>query len=200
MELLDEISAKGYAIADVGSVEAYRELSRKFGDLWFEAEITLKEGRQYGAHNPRALDFHTDAPTANLVGWYAKVPGAPTLLKDLSEISIDEATVTSLRHVKCACPATDRKNFSHHPVFDSEGNKARFYYAPWFVQREKALPEHQAALVKFEKALLPITIQSVTLKPGQALYVDNGRMLHGRNAIPEDSKRLLIRHWVANLK
>lgn len=37
---------------------------------------------------------------------------------------------------------------------------------------------------------------SIRLKPGEALFVDNKVMFHGRNAIRPDSTRSLIRSYV----
>jgi alpha-ketoglutarate-dependent taurine dioxygenase len=58
---------------------------------------------------------------------------------------------------------------------------------------------HVDALYEFRRALSAEAKRSadeLRLKPGDALFIDNRRLLHGRRAIAHDSRRTLHRLWV----
>jgi len=114
----------------------------------------------------------------------------------MSGLTLDMTTLEILKGIKCACPAIDRRLFNHYPIFDHNDNGSRIYYAPWFVNRDGLLPQQVKALEVLDAAIKKLSIIEVQLAKGHALYVDNGRVLHGRGAVESDSKRHLVRHWI----
>jgi alpha-ketoglutarate-dependent taurine dioxygenase len=72
------------------------------------------------------------------------------------------------------------------------------FYVPWFVER----PDDEAGrdrLGRFGRLVYEAHRTSrleIRLERGQCLFIDNRRMLHGRGALPEDSRRHLVRLYL----
>ena len=83
-----------------------------------------------------------------------------------------------------------------HPMISKSDTDTRIFYQHWMVegildQQEKTAFQEYIAEVRNAKET------RILLSPGECLVVDNGRMLHGRDSLSEDSNRLLIRYWVS---
>jgi len=68
------------------------------------------------------------------------------------------------------------------------------FYAPWLVP--DAAPPVLRVLGESLRAEERFRVVEIRLEVGQTLIVDNHRMLHGRRALCEGSKRRLKRFWI----
>ena len=75
-----------------------------------------------------------------------------------------------------------------HPLL----KKGKFYYAPWLEDTNYS-NEQKKNLELFKTFLKEQKNIFIKLEKGDVLYVDNLSMIHGRNELSKDSKRLLYR-------
>ena len=71
----------------------------------------------------------------------------------------------------------------------------RVNYAPWLLP-EPLEGEQRDAVAAFREALAAAAAIRTRLHAGQCLFVDNWRVLHGRDPLNASSARLLKRAWV----
>jgi hypothetical protein len=74
----------------------------------------------------------------------------------------------------------------------------KVYYASWLLapdlgEAERKLAARFDACLAQKDAVSPIRIR---LEPGEMLFVDNHRVLHGRSKLPPDSRRHLVRLYL----
>jgi len=177
-----------------------------------EWQVRQRETRVVGPERPgvyqaAALDLHTDRPTASLLAWYCVEPnavGGATLLCDgrdlTNRFSVGELEELGKVQVGYTLrdPTTWEESFHLASLLSRRGDEWAIYFVPWLVQQPDDNPTRRL-LERFigyvrdkeENGLIP-----VRLERGQSLFIDNRRMLHGRGALPEDSRRHLVRVYI----
>ena len=175
-----------------------------------EAEERRRRSSETGrpvVYAPTELGFHTDRPTVDVIGWYCveqdAEDGAVHLLDtaDLGE-HFTAAEIAALGRVELGYfqrnALTGQEEACRAPLVTSGPRGHLLYYAPWLVQEgaggETALLARFAAYVerKRETALVRIRLQ-----PGEALFVDNHRLLHARGNLSPSSRRHIVRLYIA---
>lgn len=218
-KILSILESSGYVHIDCPiSFECFEHISQQIGPIKFRTNVAIDKNRNsvqqrkriINQHRPGVYDsgslwFHTDNPTINVVGWYClaqdQAKGA-TLLLDTSDVaehfSQHELETLSAINVSCAVPDSEIEEFFQAPLLSKNSRGYNVYYVPWLIfdSYEK---ERQDLIEKFSEYVKHkemTELISVRLAKGECLFLDNRRMLHGRYAIPENSKRHLIRFWV----
>jgi len=148
------------------------------------------------------LSYHTDSPLIDVLAWYCveqdAVDGTSALVDtaDLTTHFNDEeqAALSRLR-VRAMMRDDDGREFAREFPLFADG---KVYYAEWLLcenlgDAERALASRFADYIAQKDATAPIRIR---LKPGEMLFVDNHRILHGRSEIPADSRRHLVRFYI----
>lgn len=145
------------------------------------------------------MPFHTDHPDANIIAWYCVAQsayGGASVLVDTQEIisALDESQLRALNKVKVKVPAMEKKGISEiRSLFSAAG----VYYANWLLVDAKDSQQIKV-LNQFMDLVANAPKINIQLQPGQALIVNNNRMLHGREAFQNTStERHLIRYWVS---
>jgi hypothetical protein len=148
------------------------------------------------------LSYHTDTPLADMLAWYCgeqdAVDGSSALV-DTGDVArhFDAAELAAMERVRVRSLVREeagREIVREYPLL-AEG---KVYYAPWLLSPDLDKPERELAaffedyLAK-KDATAPIRIR---LKPGEMLFIDNHRVLHGRNELPPDSRRHLVRLYI----
>ncbi len=137
-----------------------------------------------------------------MLAWYCvaqdAVDGTSALI-DTGDVTqhfdADDLAVMSRIRVRAMMrDAENREIVCEYPLF--VGGKV--YYAPWLLcpdldEKESDVAARFADYVAEKDATEPIRIR---LKPGEMLFVDNHRILHGRSSIPPDSRRHLVRLYI----
>ena len=153
-------------------------------------------------YRPERLSFHADTPMADVLAWYCVEQDAAdgsSALVDTGDIArhFDADELAAMERVRVRYRAGGEAG---HEIFDDVPLRAasKIYYAPWLVSPD--LDERQRELVaRFDDylakkdATAPIRIR---LKPGEMLFIDNHRVLHGRSELPPDSRRHLVRLYI----
>ena len=148
------------------------------------------------------LSYHTDTPMADVLAWYCVEQDAAdgsSALVDTGDIAdnFGAEELAALERVQVRYRAggeAGHEIFADYPLLAAK----KIYYVPWLVAPD--LDEHERKLVaRFDEylakkdATAPIRIR---LEPGEMLFIDNHRVLHGRSELPPDSRRHLVRLYI----
>jgi len=223
---LDEISAtirkaleaNGYLhLAWPMSMENYEQIAKRLGTVILRSDVKVdpqrasaqEQGRRIkgrgGIYSSSPLGFHTD-PNADLVSWYCveqDETGGPMLMLDAGDLEkhFSSQELEVLGRVDLWSPwkpADGPETLTSVPLISRKNGRYKIFYASWLL-RDSYDSEADGVLEKFvgyingleEKALITLPI-----KKYDTIFIDNGRMLHGRGALPETSKRHLVRLYL----
>lgn len=195
-EMLAALDTVGFAAFSLSSADAAAALARQLGTVLSITQVRISTKPTYLA-SPDRIPPHTDHPDVPLILWYcnsddASGAGASHLVDAKSVIqSLPLGIVKQLKNVQLRCP--DLRGIEPtgtHPLLRPEFGDV--FYAPWLCFSTKC-----SALAQFEREISkPVHQRSVMLKAGDALLVDNRRVLHFRDAVPPNSQRWLTRYWI----
>ena len=179
---------------DENAVDAFL---RRFGEIVEKTEVRQHEGVNTYLAGRDAVPLHTDHPEADFVAWRCETQdsqdGASVLADGHAIIQAMGMNATSLRNVELHVPPQlPRQTLNRASVWNGE----RLYYAPWYpvVNTDN---EGRRALGIFTSLLaMGYGHRRIRLQAGEMLLVDNGRWLHGRHKLPENSDRFLKRYWM----
>lgn len=174
-----------------------RELMLQVGDIVEATQVRQRSGAGTYLAGRGAVPLHTDHPEAEIVAWQCQIQdqqdGAILLADGQAIIHAMGTNAEHLHDVEIRVPPQlPRQKLDRANVWDGE----RLYYAPWYPVVSTS-SKGQLALDMF-KSLLAMGCghRRIRLKEGEVLVVDNGRWLHGRDRLPENSNRLLQRYWI----
>lgn len=218
-EIGKELALKGYLhLQDPMSLENYELIARQLGTIILRSDVKVdveKEKSQEqvrkvkgrgGIYSPTPLGLHTD-PHAELVSWYCVEQdemGAPMLMIQVNDLksrfSVEE--LETLAKVELLSPGRDAstgaETLTPTPLLTRQNGQYRIFYASWLLQNSydgeatRVLEKFAAYLNHKEEAELI----SLPIKKHDTVFIDNGRMLHGRGALAAQSKRHLVRFYL----
>ena len=218
--VLSSLSECGYAHVKVPvSLDTFEQLSSEIGTIELRTDIKIdRKGEALQAQNRIAtgrpstyqadpLDFHSDNPRMNVLAWYCvaqdETDGATRLI-DTSNVaeyfSEDELAVLTGINVTYSIwlPGSDRESFLNEPLLTKTPFGYRTYYQSWFLL-DRYSDEQASALNRFAGYISQMSETNsigVKLAKGESLFIDNRRILHGRNALGYRSERHLIRLYI----
>lgn len=179
------------------SFEQYIAINEKLGSVKTISDIKLNNESKLKFNKPESLSPHTDSPLVNTVAWYCvrqdpKV-GSSVLIdcKPLIE-ALPESTREILRETHIGFPLYKRFKTDTYPILRPGTTSDEIYYTHWLLL-DNYSEKQIVALQALESSISDAKQIVLRLKPGEALFVDNKRMLHGRDDIPQDSPRYLYR-------
>lgn len=203
-QILESLRQTGWFFAEEElEVVEYLEMSRGLGRVVQQETIALRPGAHAYVAKPGRVPLHTDHPQVDVIGWYCErqddVDGASLIFDARSFlVRLGDRERQTLRKVELECPPlrggppTER-----WPVLSATQEGDALFCSPW-LRAASGRGEEQASLDRFREALSRemATPVQIRLRPGQALFIDNRRVLHGRRAIEENSERRLSRVWL----
>ena len=216
------LEAQGYAqVESPISIEDYESVARLIGTIILRTDVQIDLNRDLMVKQNRTVErpsvysagplgLHTD-PHADLVSWYCveqdENDGA-LLLLDTSDIGehFSTAELAILSHVNLKSFARDSdtsmEQYTLAPLLSRRDGKCngryRLFYVPWLICGPDTI-ESRAALEKFRNYVShkeATQLVRLRLQQNECIFVDNHRMLHGRGAIAEGSKRHLLRFYL----
>jgi hypothetical protein len=203
-ELKRVLEEKGWVWARNRTIDTYREWMRSLGTAFHATDVKLEPGSGQYALRPEAFEMHMDNPDADYAGWYVVNDGGeascPMLISDsraaLNALpletlqglaSIETLYIDVATRKKLAIPLLGR---------DERGNWFARYF-PYDVRRIEAKSEQQARwLCELRECLAALPIIELPVATGDAVILDNNRMMHGRRGMRPGSLRRLFRVWV----
>lgn len=215
VNILSEIKTHGYAyIKQPLSLDDFELISGQLGMIKGRADIKIDKTQEIAqqrarkvknrpsAYQAETFAFHQDNPTADMFAWYCREQDdtdGTMLLLDTGDVgdyfSAEDLAVMSSVNIRYSLRVKDNEEFSVRPLVLRKDSTYNVYYQPWLLL-DSYDTEQSLALEKFSEYLKhkeKTQLISVPIKRGECLFIDNHRILHGRNAIADNSKRHLIR-------
>jgi hypothetical protein len=213
------LAATGYLhLTSPMSMEHYEQIAGQLGTIVLRSDVKVDLDRarnqeqvrhlrgRGGIYSPSPLHLHTD-PNADLVSWYCveqDETGGPMLMLDTGNLEehFSQRELEILGRVDLWSPSrkseAEPETLTPMPMLSRKDGRYKLFYAPWLL-RDSYDSEAASALEKFaayvggleEKGLI-----SLPIKKHDTIFIDNGRMLHGRGALPETSRRHLVRLYL----
>jgi hypothetical protein len=212
------IEAQGYAhVESAISFEDYEAVASLIGKIILRSDVQIDLNRDLllgqartierpNIYRAGSVEFHSD-PQADLVSWYCveqdEIDGA-LLLLDTSGVgehfSAAELAILNQVNLKSFTRDSDTsmEQYTLAPLLTHRDGRYRVFYVPWLICGPDTI-ESRAALEKFRNYLShkeATQLVRLRLKQNECIFVDNHRMLHGRDAIAEGSKRHLLRFYL----
>ena len=187
----------------------YLALASSLGEVVSEERIALRSGAHAYVAKSGRVPLHTDHPEVGVIGWLCERQDAEdgaSLLLDTRPIvtALSEREREVLRLVELECPPlSGGPPTERWPVLRPSGGLDAVFCSPW-LRSARAFDGHQEALDQFRQLISAHAKAGIgkgamidlRLAKGEALFVDNRRILHGRRAIAEASPRQLLRLWI----
>jgi len=218
--LVDHLSRYGFAyLATPISEPLFEALALQLGAVAQRNDIIIdraqhaerQRGRRSEAptvYQAESLGLHTDVASADLLAWYCVEQDdhdGTTLLLDSQNMS-DYFTANELAMLSqiqnpylYPKPGLGGLGVARAPVVAHGGGRYRiFFYIPWSLPTkvEPAQADLLDKLAQYVRSQQQTELIRIRLAKGEGLFIDNHRMLHGRGALPEGSKRHLIRYYI----
>jgi len=190
-ELRAALEGGGVAVVrGIGSLSRFAELTASLGQTVHETRVALDVRKETYLTRPEAVPLHTDHPDVATIGWYCEEQDGDdgaNLFVDGRGL-LDEHLQHDLEDQSLPVPCLRRLGGRTTDVAVVRDGK--LFFAPWLVKR------WSNPLKDFARRLHEVRRLRVRLAPGDAVFIDNGRVLHGREAIGRTSKRVLFRRWI----
>lgn len=219
-EIWKGLIRNGFAVTNAGTLEEYKELCGQLGAVRQYADVRIDTSKKEYKYSSARIPFHTDNPDMKFIGFYcveSEDDGGDNLLLDarplLDRMSAGERD--ALRSFEMRLP----NGCARRPLLMGD-SKPHIFYLPFFwvkfieddfseiplLKESRTGPGSdvsflRASMLKFhtmvEDCFSEQRYINTSLKRGEALFLDNTYMLHGRQAIPPNSPRHLVRILIA---
>lgn len=193
-----ELQARGFSVLRSTLLDEVETMAHALGDVLRVSEVRLMTGVGTHLASPERIPPHTDHPAVRYIAWFCRenqaFGGESVLLdghKAIDQLSARQRLTLSKAYLRC--PTLEgRVPIGQRTVWHERTRS--LFFAPWLPRSQ----EHEQSLRDFERCLdaPPTPRYSVRLEPGDALILDNHRMLHSRDALDRDSPRWLTRYWI----
>jgi hypothetical protein len=210
-EILACLEFLGYAhTRQAMAYEDFELIAQQLGSIILRTELAITADRKSIVYKPDEIGFHQDNPTIHFIGWYCvhqdEMDGSSRLLDTdnlVTTFSSDELEVLSTINIRYPDlanhqPDLGREAYFQAPLLDKGSAGYGVYFTPWFLldsydeQQRRVLDK----FIAYVKAKETHEVIGIRLKPGESLFINNRRMLHGREAIRPDSRRFIKRVWI----
>ena len=162
------------------------------------------------AYRAEALGFHSDNPRVAILAWYCVNQddhGGESLLLDTADVpmSFTSEELAALSEVRLRYSLrfldTEEELFAYEPLLRRDAAGWAVYYQPWLLGSVDT-PAQAALMAKFADYVAGKRSRGdlirIRLEPGESLFIDNHRILHGRGEVAQTGRRHLIRLFLLN--
>ncbi len=190
-----QLLKKGFLLKkEVMSYDTFFEIANHLGTVKTWTDINVDHHSKALVKTIKPMALHNDCCFRGLVAWFCveqdRECGETVLIDtvDLNEYFTD-SEINDLGNIYVYI-----KGEGHTPLYRDK----KVYCVPWAIvpPTSKTLND---VLLKFKKYLAYKQTKEaiyVRLEPGQSLFIDDNRILHGRPGLSEGSVRLLKRAWI----
>jgi hypothetical protein len=205
--LAGQLREQGFAVVPGPlSPAAYNDLACTLGEVVGRERVALRPGAHAYLAKPGAVPLHTDHPDVAVVGWFCEAQddqdGASVLFDAwplLAQMAEQHLAVLRTIHLECP-PLLGGPPSERRPLLRRVQGLQRdaLFCSPWLRCADGSAAQ-QEALGDFRRVLsdaIQNGARRIRLAQGGALFIDNRRILHGRDAIGVNSRRVLLRVWL----
>lgn len=200
--VVQELLRSDYVVVNVENLSVFKSVCSVLGRVaqWTDVRV-LEDGIQY-PNIPDAIPFHTDNPKMAIVGWFCVCQdssGGENWLMPAKEI-VEQLSADDRERLVRILLRTPSKN-ELYPLL-REQPEFQVFYVPriWLEAVDSLLPQDAGAIRRFHDAVLANrdarNYIAVRLAPGEALFINNRTLIHGRGALPKASQRHLVRAYI----
>lgn len=196
---LEAVRQRGFVTFAPGSFATAEDFASQLGEILLRTEVRLRPGVSTYLCNPGPIPPHTDHPDVRYILWYCRVPDVcGNRLVDaksvLESLSLPERSELETLRFRCP-PLNGGAAFSDHALWDPV--RQRVFFASWLVHEAKAdlARKGEALFMAHNRHQFRVVLQQ-----GEALLIDNHRILHFRDALEPSSSRWLSRLWISDRK
>lgn len=195
-----EIAEKGFSHVKFPKTKNFGSIISSLGEIIQQTEIRENPKSTRLLASNHGMNFHTDHNAAKYIAWFCNSQsstGGGSLLIDTKSIlqHFSESSLNLLQEVSVKTHQVFYGDKLSLPLLSVNGNKTIIYYAEWLVNIPSCI-KHKKTLSQFEDQIKSTEPIKILLSEGDLLIIDNHRMLHGREAFPQNSNRWLTRHWI----
>ncbi|MDT8447250.1 MAG: hypothetical protein RRB13_10210 [bacterium] len=188
---------------------ALRQSFGFLGDVLLQSHIKILHGFSSPPtpNTPFGMRLHTDAPCADYVLWHCLCEGEVGEFIQLCHVNhvinlLSSQEKKALSRLYADQVSMEAKHQLISSYFDFPvlygSNLECMNFAHWLSYGTQENVQH-AAIKKLrtavEDTILSSAVESIFLRKGQVLVVDNKRLLHGRTVLSEHSRRFHMRYW-----
>ena len=222
-EIMAALKTDGYAcLALPVSLEHHELVAAQIGEVMSRSDVKVDRERAVlqertrvvkgrpGPYGSDLMAFHTDNIRVDVLSMYCieqdEIDGAILLLDtgDLAEhFSPQEiACLSSLELLAppVTAPGQEREDLYYQaPLISKSDDGYRVYYIPWLVPDwpDSASREMLTRFSDYLKNKEETQLIRLPIEKQESVFINNHRMLHGRGALTENSKRYMLRHYIS---
>ena len=191
-------------VSNLISAEEFEGLANALGNIISDFAVKIDSTKVSYVCHSEAIPFHTDDLSCRYIGWHCisqdSSDGGSLLLHTQKVFALLSPTeLEILSQVKIE-PAPYAKGPSEpYPLLHEYPSNPGICYVPW-LKIHSSNDAQKNALERLKEAIAIVEnsgdFVEIKLQPGQALFIDNWRVFHGRRELKSDSPRHLRRLWV----
>lgn len=193
-----ELNKNGYIVLkNKLTLNEYHYVCKKLGSIIniTNIEVNHNSDRKFNSH--KSMPLHTDAHDVDIVSWFCQeqdLRDGTILLKSLRQYYkfFNKQEIEILKRIKIKYPIYKRFYTGEYPLL----RDSKFYYAPW-LEKNKYSKRKQKILNKFKTFIENQKVIKIKFNKGDILFLDNLSIIHGRDKIGKNSKRLLYRTHIS---
>ena len=206
--ILKELDSQGWSKFPIGNYEI-SELIRNLGHIIMVNDVRIVKTSPALVTSSEGLPPHTDHHLSHYILWHCVTQdsqGGHSIMVDGLRIfrSMPSEVREVLRSIRLKEHTVFQGDLGHHPlIYETEDGEGIYYsvlFEPtdFWLANDVLSDEQRIAFDAFNEAVKEAISDSIKLDPDECLVVDNGRILHGRTAIHDESNRLLKRYWIGD--
>lgn len=206
--ILKELDSQGWSKFPIRNYEI-SELISNLGHIIMENDVRIVKTSPALVTSSEGLPPHTDHHLSNHILWHCvsqDSQGGHSIIVDGLHIfrSMPSEIREVLRSIRLKEHTVFKGDMGNHPLIYETAAGERIYYSVLFEPTEFWLANdllsdiQRIAFDAFNEAVKEAVPVYIKLNPDECLVVDNGRILHGRTAINDESNRLLKRYWIGD--
>lgn len=181
--------------------DLFLSLTASLGSVVYETDVSVRKESRGLVTSDKALDFHTDHSLVDYVAWLCIKSdncGGDTILADARDAFalLNDSDKKTLESVMLKEHAVFENDPGTAPLVSNVDGRLKFYYSFWLVDKHMP-PDCRRAFDAFRRAVDCASFHQLKLRCNDILIVDNHRILHGRRAIKDPSRRLR-RLWICS--
>ena len=204
-EVIEHLDNEGYWYSQTPmSHKAYETICADMGKILEKYDVCVREDAVRDVNRATKIMLHTDGYTANYVCWWCVWSGAPIVANKIVDVNDIIAQMTDeeydlILNNEVVHEGPTRSHYMESPIIwkDDTGKHQIAFSGVWNHQTTE-FANHIVDTFWNVLVRAKDSIRRFSLENGQMLFIDNRRMLHGRDELGDNLERHLKRIWISS--